>query len=149
MENCKVVIRSGEQSPDELHHWKYIKKIKKDGKWVYYYDNRNLRLYKDGGDKVVTVTDDTIDTKIYEQSDKLFDRKATSTSNLNIAGVKSLNLRTTIYEQGKLTRAYAKGEKYVYDRVYANNGIGQRAVNSLNSAMNKGKNFIKKLTKIH
>jgi hypothetical protein len=24
---------------DELYHWKYIKREKKNGKWVYYYDN--------------------------------------------------------------------------------------------------------------
>ncbi len=46
----KYVIIHGqlrEISDDELMHWKYIKREKKNGKWVYYYDekeaNKELR----------------------------------------------------------------------------------------------------------
>lgn len=28
---------------DELYHWKYIKKVKKNGKWIYYYTEEQLR----------------------------------------------------------------------------------------------------------
>lgn len=28
---------------DELYHWKYLKKVKKNGEWVYYYTKEQLR----------------------------------------------------------------------------------------------------------
>ena len=43
----KYVIIHGqfyEVSDDELMHWKYIKREKKNGKWVYYYDNDKLGI---------------------------------------------------------------------------------------------------------
>ena len=46
----KYVIIHGqlrEVSDDELMHWKYIKRVKKNGRWVYYYDEKaaNQKLY--------------------------------------------------------------------------------------------------------
>lgn len=35
-------------SADELYHWKYVKKVKKNGKWRYYYD------VKDADDKTLS-----------------------------------------------------------------------------------------------
>lgn len=34
-------------SSDELMHWKYIKKVKKNGKWVYYYDDSEVKKAED------------------------------------------------------------------------------------------------------
>lgn len=31
------------RSDDELKHWKYVKREKKNGKWVYYYDTKQLK----------------------------------------------------------------------------------------------------------
>lgn len=31
-------------NPDELYHWKYIKKVRKNGSWVYYYDKSQNKL---------------------------------------------------------------------------------------------------------
>ena len=42
----KYYIKNGkfvEVSEDELMHWKYIKREKKNGKWVYYYDSDSLK----------------------------------------------------------------------------------------------------------
>lgn len=33
----------GQIYDDELYHWKYIKKVKKNGKWRYYYDKEQLK----------------------------------------------------------------------------------------------------------
>ena len=40
----------GQIYDDELYHWKYIKKVKKNGKWRYYYDESANELTKLQGD---------------------------------------------------------------------------------------------------
>ena len=45
----KYVLKHGiivELSDDQLMHWKYIKREKKNGKWVYYYDESELNKAK-------------------------------------------------------------------------------------------------------
>ena len=37
---CAVI----KDSKNELTHWKYIRREKKNGKWRYYYEKDNLRL---------------------------------------------------------------------------------------------------------
>jgi hypothetical protein len=32
-----------ELSDDELMHWKYIKRVRQNGRWVYYYNNSNAK----------------------------------------------------------------------------------------------------------
>lgn len=41
---------------DELYHWKYIKKLKKNGKWRYYYDMESFK--KDATEKIDSVIND-------------------------------------------------------------------------------------------
>lgn len=60
MENCKVTIKRvnceideselfhsdtflGDEFSDEMYHWKYIKRVKKNGKWRYYYNKGQLK----------------------------------------------------------------------------------------------------------
>ena len=38
IENGKTFI----VSDSELYHWKYVKKVRKNGRWVYYYDQSDL-----------------------------------------------------------------------------------------------------------
>ena len=37
----RAIIKSSQK--DELTHWKYIKREKKNGKWVYTYDKESLK----------------------------------------------------------------------------------------------------------
>lgn len=37
--HCAIIRKA--QSNNELTHWKYIKKVKKNGKWRYYYDKES------------------------------------------------------------------------------------------------------------
>lgn len=40
------IISNGDlHNTDELKHWKYIKKVKKNGKWRYYYDIKDALGY--------------------------------------------------------------------------------------------------------
>ena len=43
-------------SSDELMHWKYVKKVRKNGKWVYYYDNSEVKNAKKNVDKALVDT---------------------------------------------------------------------------------------------
>lgn len=50
----KYMIVNGqlrEFSDDELMHWKYVKKTKKNGRWVYYYDESEKNRAKESLDK--------------------------------------------------------------------------------------------------
>ncbi len=38
------IMHNGQlHNADELMHWKYVKRVRKNGKWVYYYDRSQLR----------------------------------------------------------------------------------------------------------
>ena len=47
MSKTYVAVQRSGQKQNELTHWKYIKREKKNGKWRYYYeDNNKLKLEK-------------------------------------------------------------------------------------------------------
>lgn len=110
-------------SGDELTHWKYIKKIKRpNGKTRYIYDQSELDKYnnevvekkeytKDGRD----VTEETT----YKKSNSFFDGKSTLTvdgSMWTLGGPSSrYSIKSTTKTQGKLSRAQAKAEKWIFD----------------------------------
>ena len=114
MEYRAIVKR---KSSDELQHWKYIKRVKaKGGGWKYFYKDNNLRKHQIGLTETKKYKDkDGIDVKeniSYKQTDRLFNTKNTSTAILN-----NTKYKTTTVSQGKLTRAIAKAEKWIYDNV--------------------------------
>lgn len=41
----------GQEFSDGIKHWKYIKKEKKNGRWVYYYNDSDLKKYKQEADR--------------------------------------------------------------------------------------------------
>lgn len=43
MSKTYVAVQRTGQKDNELTHWKYIKKVKKNGKWRYYYDKDSLK----------------------------------------------------------------------------------------------------------
>lgn len=160
MNNCEVKVKRsdkeelfhsdtflGDEFSDEMYHWKYIKKKKVNGKWRYYYDNSELDKFA-RGDSVVNSKDNTIDTKIYRQSDRLFDKKSTGNGSINMTGAKTVNLNTTIHEQGKLSRSYAKAEKKIFDTFYSGKRKNTK-VHALKGAVNRGKNALRKFLGIH
>lgn len=60
------------ETSDDIQHWKYIKKVKKDGKWRYYYDKEQLKddlgvdelkVYNDAKGKYEIAADYRSDTK--------------------------------------------------------------------------------------
>lgn len=60
------------QYTDELYHWKYVKKIKQNGKWRYYYDIDSFK--KDVGDKIDSVwnnPDNIYDVNANNYSEKI------------------------------------------------------------------------------
>lgn len=65
------------QYADELYHWKYIKKLKKNGKWRYYYDMESFKK-------------DAIDTfnSVYNDPDNIYDVNA-SNYNEKIEAIKN------------------------------------------------------------
>ena len=66
----KYVIIHGqlrEISDDELMHWKYVKRVKKNGRWVYYYDDQSGR-YKESMDKAKTLNDRAKGIKNFNES---------------------------------------------------------------------------------
>lgn len=105
MENYKVVVkRTDTPQDDELYHWKYTRREKKNGKWVYYYDDKSTgRTYtKEGGDKYGTYTDASGKNKIIvEKSNRLF----TGSTSVDF-GLSS----TEFVKEGKIARA---GEVFV------------------------------------
>lgn len=53
-----------EDPAKDLTHWKYIKRVKKNGKWRYYYDATELKKYRTGANetkKAVTTVKNTND----------------------------------------------------------------------------------------
>lgn len=131
------------QRPDELYHWKYIKKTKTpSGRTQYFYNQAELNAYEKGLKYARPTTEEDkkevnknrknkLDTTPhinertvveYKQSDKLL-------SDQNVKWDKTVNLNkydkdqkdTTTYKatytQGKLDRKIAKVEKKIYDKV--------------------------------
>lgn len=56
----KYIMHNGafyEVSDDELMHWKYIKREKKNGRWVYYYNQSELDAAKAEADRTTKAFD--------------------------------------------------------------------------------------------
>lgn len=127
----KEYVAVVKRDPDtELQHWKYIKREKKNGKWRYIYNDSELKKY----DKHVEETTDTGKTIVYSKHAKLFD------------GELQVGNDITIYKQGDLSRAVAKGEKWVYDNILSES-INQKRINNINKHVEKGKKKFESLLK--
>ena len=107
-------------SSDVLQHWKYIKKKKNpDGTWRYYYSNPGASLYEKVVDASYKDKDGGEHRVIYKQTDKLFSDKEKVTWD---DGKNSI----TVKKQGKLERARARGEKFVFDLLYKDKSNNNR-----------------------
>lgn len=125
---------------DEIMHWKYIKKIKKNGKWRYYYDTSELDKYKNNEVETKEKGNKTYVTEYKQAHDKIFD--STSTITTNIGGSQT---QYKTLQQGELSRLAAKGEKVIYDNFMKKNSFGDKLVKNFNRFKKKGKDAISKL----
>lgn len=124
MEYRAIVKR---KSDDELQHWKYIKRVKgKNGKWQYYYDtaNTDLQKYNSGTTIVNKNPDGSTNKTSYKQTKDWLDSKEVNNVDhftLSDSGVTvQVGKGDITYKQGKLSRAAAKGEKWIFDNLISN-----------------------------
>lgn len=131
-----IITRDGENRNDELKHWKYIKKVKgKNGKWRYIYDQSELDKY----DKEVVVTErvttkdgTTSRNKVkYQKSNKLFDSIGSGSGKYSYTK-----------NQGLISRATAKAEKWVYKKFLVNKTTSTKTLNSLSKQVKKAENKV-------
>lgn len=112
-----IITRDLDNASDELRHWKYIKREKgKNGKWRYIYNDSELKKYNKGiveTKEKNTATEQSKDTIKYQKSNNLFDKESYVKSE-SLVGKKKKNSYTT-KSQGRISRAQAKGEKWIYN----------------------------------
>ncbi len=152
---------------DELYHWKYIDRVKtSSGKWKYIYDQTELNRFDKGEERISRgarkVGPNTIETyegkTIYKKTNNLLGSTKTSGqyvlnggfSNKNTATPQKHYTEVKVKEQGKLDRAQAKVEKWVYNS-FLKDGSSLSSFKKKNSArISKGKkatsNLIKRLS---
>lgn len=117
---------------DELYHWKYIDRVKtSSGKWKYIYDQTELNRFDRGEERISRgarkAGPNAIETyegkTIYKKTNNLLGGTKTSGKYSLDGGFGNKNTTTPqrhytevkIKEQGKLDRAQAKAEKWVYN----------------------------------
>lgn len=136
-----IITRDDNTPKSELKHWKYIKREKsKNGKWRYYYDTTELNRFKNKStvESVEYPDGESASeerTTKYKKSNKLFDSQKTS---YPMDGYTDI----TLY-QGKISRAQAKGEKWIYNTFLKKNATIKKPI----SVINKGQKLIPKTLK--
>ena len=129
---------------DSLQHWKYIKKVKtKNGKWRYIYDTSELKKYESGREETkISNGPNAGEYKVkYRQSNDLFDGNFTSTSyGRNRKTGKRYTYQYRIKTQGRISRASARGEKFIYDNVLKSKSTEKRKSRAIT---NGARRFIK------
>lgn len=132
------------RSDDDIKHWNYIKREKVNGKWRYYYDDSELRKFDQGASETTTNKyGNRVETNetVYKQTNDLFDKgdKTTGTSTST----------TTTKYQGKLSRASAKAERWIYDtfldgRTNAKRKRAvKRSISKMTGSIKSGANWLK------
>lgn len=145
---CNMSVQA---SNDDLMHWKYIKKKKgKNGKWIYYYNDTDLKRYERSGydDRLSSTTTakyqngkTVVSKDYYRKTNDLFGGTTRTTT---VSGGKNVVERKTNYhEQGKVDRLIAKGEKFLFDKIFSK--LNQRNQTKDNS---KKRKFINSSNKI-
>lgn len=146
---------------NELTHWKYIKREKKNGKWRYYYDDSELKKYENSTTETAEgyTTNGRGDTNkykhetTYKKTNDLFDSKskATVTGGKLAPGGKGYEYVHVTKSQGKLSRASAKAEKWVYDKFLSGEASRRKLIKNAQTKrkINNGKAKLKKLLGIN
>ena len=114
--------------PDELYHWQYIKRIKVNGKWRYFYDEAELKKYEQG---LTTVTETpnanggtTRTVTSYKQTNAPIGINQKTTMDFG-----DNEIHETVKKQGSIARAAAKVERKVFDTVLKDDSVVRKKVN--------------------
>ena len=147
---------------DYLCHWKYIKKKRgKNGKWRYYYDDSTLKRY-DNNESVTKNVNGVTTTTEYRKGNGIFDNQTTYTTRVSgVAAFPSGKIRgkrvpskswdvsyktvRNVKEQGKLSRSYAKAEKFIYNTFYKKNSKVNKLIKSSKKQINNGRKFVQSI----
>lgn len=131
----------GNDYTDGIKHWKYIKREKKNGRWVYYYKDDNLN-------KLKKERDYDLNALKYENKKRGYGNDSYSHYIHN--GKKVGN--DAVYKKLKRDATYSSGNysfaKYKSDKrkkVY--NTLLISPLNTVSKTINKGKNFLSSLLK--
>lgn len=120
MNELYSIRMTGEPS---LQHWKYIKRTKlPNGKYRYYYDNSWDKKY-DTGDKKTDRSGGQLTEISYKNNNELFDSRTTMK-----IGSRYTNI--TI-KRGKLSRAHAKGEKFIFNNILSDRSTVKRKARAI------------------
>lgn len=129
------------RSNDELIHWKYIKRYKKNGKWVYVYEGDQPDAY----DKNLTTTTTDKNTGMktettYRNSDRLL--SSTTSANFKSSGKTVVTKERGLIQQ-KANQAVRKGEKAAYNILYKNRGnLSNRRLSDVKQKIDSGIKWI-------
>lgn len=150
-EQYYAVVRTGSQ--DELQHWKYIKKKKVNGKWLYFYDQGEVDKYKNNQTQVYTEKDGTKVRKVWKEDKKSWvSSKSTLKSSGSTIGFgisSDFKSKKVEYTRGKADRfidkKIAKGEKYIYDNfLNKKKKKTKKKKSSIKSRISKGASWFKR-----
>lgn len=117
-------------SDDVLMHWKYIKREKKNGRWVYYYDQSSLDKIKDN------YYNDVTSSARYAKTNASLRKKLSrmSTTNSNYEKTKKALERSEANFKTSNARAKASEKKYNQMKIssFAERAISKGAVKVAN-----------------
>lgn len=158
MENYKVVVNrsNGEQFSDELQHHKYIKREKKNGKWVYTYSKTKTAKVSDLPDEVKTEISRKAQDVKYAAKDAELKYKTEKAMKKNEFG----KIAKTSVQRGSnhVMRTLNKfGKGTLDDRLKESANRGKNALresanrgeNAFKGAAKRGKNALRKFLEIH
>lgn len=138
----EVRVKRNAEYPDELMHFKYIKRVKKDGKWKYYYDVNQLKddLGVDEREAVAKKTqarDAAAATKDQHRREMLDNQIRLKYDTENLVKKNGYNVSATNYAKSMKDLGKANVELAVANEKYARTPLGK-----LDNAINKGSSFL-------
>ena len=143
MEKHYAIKRTG--SNNELTHWKYIKKVKKNGKWKYYYDKESLK-------------NDVKDKLGYDEAERLeeLDNKLVEAKKASEKARDEFNKKADAYYQNSITKeqfdeaeskknkVYEEEDKILEARIKAHDEFMSTPIGKLSVINKKIQKFIDK-----
>lgn len=138
-----AVHRTGESS-DELRHWKYIKKIKKNGKWRYFYDQAEVDKYKKNTVQLQSgplKPGEVRNRTVYSDSETLLGSTVETVATYSGGPKNKTTSKITYVNRGKIQKALdtavAKTERTIYDNFLKDSSKVQRAARKVSSILSR------------
>jgi len=141
----------GEDYTDGIYHWKYIKREKKNGRWVYYYEDKKADALKNKYNKAYI---DNINSGAFQRNEKKIDINKLDRGNTLIRSSKkpgtlsvwSKKDALSLEKYSKAARKYRNHmSKTLPRRIAAKAAI--TTLNAASSAKQKGQQTISKILK--